>query len=495
MPNNTKQKVFILGDSTIDNKVWLGKEKYHLFLGSRFPVLHTLIDFIAWFNPFKAKSVVENLRAQMPNIDFFDNTNDGFTTTDVLKGAYRDKVFGRNVHRFFPHHFFKPFADEESLKKSDHIILSVGGNNFREFIQSALQITNAKKRKEFIEQQYPTVFAKMRNEYKAILRKIAQTNSNAHIILMTQYYPALNQKTLLGTSIYEFMKELGSVRNTGDAEKTIVKVMQDTYNDILKFISTDALFAKRKISIVDVTSSLNPHESSNYVGQIEPSDQGGKHIGKMLSHVIRQNKTVNQKLYRFSPAFFTASASDESQYVYDCQLNAKTAFAPVEPYQFKIPTNWKRIVFATMGGIGASAALPILFGTTNLLWLAGVGLLGAKLAWEFAKWLQIGLSAQCSEKQIYAFSINKNVSAETQAMERFGFAAAKGWFPYLKSCLPFNGAYRNEAFNRGYQKGHIETMVDSYVKKTVAEIGANYSSDEIRGALSADRKCATSKLK
>src|SRR5690242_11400116 len=127
-----KKKIVILGDSTIDNRVWLGKEKYRLYVDNTYPLLSPVVDFLAWFNPFKPKSVVENLRQQMPDIEFIDRTNDGFTTHDVLHGAYRDKVFGRGAHRFFPHEHFKPL-DSDEIKNADQIILSIGGNNFREF--------------------------------------------------------------------------------------------------------------------------------------------------------------------------------------------------------------------------------------------------------------------------------------------------------------------------------------------------------------------------
>lgn len=434
--------------------------------------------------------MVENLRAQMPNVDFIDRTNDGFTTTDVLQGAYKDKVFGFSTHRFFPHTHFKPLEAEE-LKSADQIILSVGGNNFREFIQHALQIQNVASRKQYIETEYPVVFEKMRNEYKSILRAIAAKNPTANIILMTQYYPALNQKTLLGTSIYEFMKELGTIRNAGDEQDTIVDVMKDTYSDIIKFISTDKLLAKRKISIVDVTSSLNPHDSNNFVGQIEPSDQGGKKIATMLGYVVHQSKTTVNKIYRFSPSFLEASASDKARHVYHCDVMPNATFNPVPPYILKRNFNWKLATLKGIAGVSAMVALPVLLGVTSLLWLSVAYMLGALLAWKVAKLLQIGELR--SEAQIYAFPMTKKLSPSNKAMERFGFEAAKRWLPYWKSCLPFSGAYCNEDFNKGYMKGFIKVTTKYHAKKTVAQIRDNNSSDEFRSAFGIDGKRATSK--
>ncbi len=395
LSKKSKKKIVILGDSTIDNRVWLGKEKYHLYVGTTNPFLTALIDFVFWFNPFKPKSVVENLRAQMPDVEFIDRTNDGFTTSDLLKGAYRDKAFGSGVHRMFPHEFFKPL-DCADLDTADQIIISVGGNNFREFIQVALSMREAVETKKFIEMQYPKVFQKIRSDYQEILKHIAGRNPKANIILMTQYYPALTQKTLLGFNIYDFMSILGNILNTGDAQNTILKVMNDTYSDILQFVANEEWMRPVPISVVDVTSSLNPHLSENYVGQIEPSDVGGKRIAEMLAYAMQKSTDGSKKIYRFSPDFFTARTQKDS-HVYTCDITSTTTFIPVHPSDMEKPSSYGTPLFSP--------------------------------------------------------DSNAHAQRENVEMEEFGMKAAKGWVPYLKSCLPYSGAYNNEDFKRGYSKG------------------------------------------
>lgn len=367
-----KNKVLILGDSTIDNRIWLGLEKYHLLVGFYLPFLSKVIDFLTWANPFKPKSVVENLRAQMPNFDIIDRTNDGFTTGDVLDGAYRDKVFGVGAHRFFPHEFFKPL--EQDIEKADQIVISVGGNNFREFIQTALRIKDDDRRKQYITEEYPNVFEKMQQDYQAILKIIASRNPQANLVLMTQYYPALTQKTLLGTSIYEFMRELGHIRGLATAQDTIVDVMKDSYNGIFKFIAEDQSLRNMKISVLDVTSSLNPNVSENYVGQIEPSDQGGKQIAQMISHVIQKSnkKESAKKIYRFLPDYFTSGQKEA--HVYTSALTENFHFSPVHPEKMTKPHYLSQYIVST-GVLLALVSGALYLGsglmTASLLGLAG----------------------------------------------------------------------------------------------------------------------------
>jgi lysophospholipase L1-like esterase len=435
-----KKKIVILGDSTIDNRVWLGKEKYRLFVDNTYPFLSPVVDFLAWFNPFKPKSVVENLREQMPHVEFIDRTNDGFTTHDVLHGAYRDKVFGRGAHRFFPHEHFKPL-DSDELKKADQIILSIGGNNFREFIQAALTIHNEQNRKAYIEKEYPKVFEKLRSDYKEILKNIAKMNPKANIVLMTQYYPALHQKTLLGTNIYDFMTILGTILKRGNALDTIVEVMKDTYNDILQFVAKDKSMSNIKLTVVDVTSSLNPNLSENFEGQIEPSDIGGKRIAKMLSHVVQHNAKSGKQIYRFAPGFF--NNADQS-FVHTTPLNAKTTISPVHPIAMPKPlSTFKKIGLiiggATIVGTGFGLILGGSFIVAGIASIAG-GLLGSKIA---------KVSTSSVNDRVYRFKTDVKHTTNKE-MQEFGKQAAKAWIPYLKSCFPFSGAYQNEDFNLGY---------------------------------------------
>ncbi|MBS0286060.1 MAG: hypothetical protein JSR17_02105 [Proteobacteria bacterium] len=405
-----KKRVLILGDSTIDNRIWLGLEKFHLFVG-HYPFLSKCIDFITWLNPFKPKSVIENLRAQMPNAHIIDRTNDGFTTQDVLQGAYRDKVFGFGAHRFFPHEYFKPL-DTSEINNADQIVISIGGNNFREFIQAALGIRNKDQREKYITQEYAKVFQNLVNDYKTILKEIAAKNSHAEIVLMTQYYPALKQKTLLGTSIYDFMEELGRIRHSGTAQDTIVDVMKDAYNEVISFAATDPNLRRASISVIDVSSSLNPNFSNNYVGQIEPSDTGGKYIAQMLAYMLAKNKENTKRIYRFLPEFFTHGQLDSK--VLTCDLKPDFTYSPVHPEQMTKPRNFSRYLLSAMGFFALAGAA--LFLEVGGLGISLVGIAGSALGHWTANFFNVG--QERANPHYYQFKKNnKNTSVQSKREE------------------------------------------------------------------------------
>lgn len=447
---NTKNKIVILGDSTIDNRVWLGLEPLHLVIGTGRPILTSIVNFIARLNPFSTKSVVENLRAQMPDIDFIDRTNDGFTTGDIINGASRDKVFGEGTHRFFSSERFKPL-DSTEIENADQIILSVGGNNFREFIQRVSRIRNPQIRNNYIAQNYQGIFDGLLMDYKRILSNIVARNPNANIILMTQYYPAIHQKTLLGTSIYDFMFELGILLRKGDAEATIIEVIKDTYNGILKHIAEDEAMRNINISVVDITSSLNPNLSANFVGQIEPSAKGGAQIAKMLAYAINQANIESKKIYRFAPDFFTKSSL---QHVYTQDITADAPYIPVRPSSMQKPVYKGQSRALMLGSTLLLGAIANFAGFGLIVTcIAGIaGLITGKMA---AQGLQLG--HQTCNQNIYRFEANVSTPSITP-MQSFGIEAAKGWLPYLKSSLPFSGAHNNEDFDRGY----VETLKNRF---------------------------------
>lgn len=289
---NHRNNVTIIGDSTIDNRIWVSPGMY---VNSALDYLH-LTNFIKRINKFRGypKTVVENLQYQLPKYTFNDYTNDGFTTTDVLNGAYRDRI----IHYFptsFPHQKLKPLEDsQEVIKESKHIIVSIGGNNFREFLQKP----------PFTSDSYQTMQNKLKDEYLAIFKKIRETNRDAHIILMTQYYPSIIQNNY---NIYPFMRKIGELVNIGGANhdpmNVIHEVVKQTYADVFKEIAADA-----NVSVVDVTSSLNPYDDENHAHQIEPSIKGGKQIAEMLKYVIEANDRKQSKrsgiVYSFEPNFF-----------------------------------------------------------------------------------------------------------------------------------------------------------------------------------------------
>ena len=275
-PNYEEKKlnVTLLGDSTIDNRIWVdGLIKSYLStrLGIKRDEASVRVQKSHRILGKPDLSVIENVMDMLPNHDIHDYTNDGFTTHDVLHGANRDKVFGTGTFSLFPNESFRPLqASAESIKKSQHIIVSVGGNNFREFLMTAARKTG-ETRANYIRNNLSAVLEVMRNEYIVILENIRALNKDAQIILMTQYYPSATQNHY---GIYPFMKEVGEALNLGgilhNPMTVIHEIMKMTYSDVLKRVPHN------NIVVADITSSLNPYVDKNHVSQIEPSGLGGK---------------------------------------------------------------------------------------------------------------------------------------------------------------------------------------------------------------------------
>lgn len=306
-------QITLIGDSTIDNRIWVDGFIKNLIY-TKLGIGHTTPEQRIYRHQHgiikPELSVAENLRVQLPNtINIVDATNDGFTSTNILKGGYRDKVFGQGKGTFsmFPNEYFSPLkAHEKDIINSDCIVLSVGGNDVREFLQLSRAVP-ANIRKQYINQQFPIVLATLKTNYLNIIKNIRSLNPNARIIIMTQYYPSAIQSNY---KIYDFMKEVAKVVGINDTNpdplSVIQHVVQQTLGDILTSIKDDA-----NLVVADITSSLNPLDKTNHTSQIEPSGKGGKKISQMLHHLIN-NDVQKGGIYRFTPEFFDNPSEEKA---------------------------------------------------------------------------------------------------------------------------------------------------------------------------------------
>ncbi|MFA6302243.1 MAG: SGNH/GDSL hydrolase family protein [Legionella sp.] len=308
LPNT---QITLIGDSTIDNRIWIDgfiKNLIYTKLGIGHTTPEQRINRYQHGLIKPELSVAENLRVQLPNtINIVDATNDGFTSADILNGAFRDKVFGYGTFSMFPHKYLSPFINhKEDIKNSDCIILSVGGNDVREFLQTSRAIS-ANTREQYIKEQFPLVLERLRTNYLNIIDHIRSLNPNARIIIMTQYYPSAIQSNY---KIYDFMKEVAKVVGINDAKpdplSVIQHVVQQTLGAILTSLKDDA-----NLVVADVTSSLNPLDKTNHTSQIEPSGKGGKKISQMLHHLI-SNDIQKGGIYRFTPEFFDNPSEEKA---------------------------------------------------------------------------------------------------------------------------------------------------------------------------------------
>lgn len=312
--------ITVIGDSTIDNKAWVGAgvigTRLRTKLGIKRDSSATRIKKSHRFFFKPELSIVEQLTDVLTDYEVCDLTNDGFTTQDLLHGNYRDKVFGEGTFDIFPHTKFNPLVEgQEAIKKSQQIILSIGGNNIREFLDKTMRIKNDYERRHQIRTKLPKILENLEKEYIEVVTKVRELNPNATLILMTQYYPSAMQNHY---KIYPFMQEVGEVLGYGNNPMdTIQQLVRSTYVNGLNKID------KSNVIVADVTSTLNPFDKENHVWQIEPSEKGGRTITRLLHTIINNTQQFKGKAISLDP--FTEQV---------CEMPINEHWYPRHPHQF-----------------------------------------------------------------------------------------------------------------------------------------------------------------
>ncbi len=332
MRSSSVVNVTLIGDSTLDNRIWVDGI-FSNYLWNRVGIVRDPSAEIVkksqrvFLKP--RLSVIESLMVMLPEYAIHDYTNDGFTTEDCIRGAPKDKVFGKGNGTFslFPNEFFIPLqAAEEDIEKSQFVVVSIGGNDVREFLQEVARTKSSPQKSQFIRNQFKAVLKELKNNYLQILNKIRELNANAKIILMSQYYPSAIQNNY---HILELMREIGeALSNNSNPDPMIVlhDIMKQTYTDILKNL-TDS-----NVAIADITSTLNPFDNNNHVSQIEPSATGGKKIAQALKFLLTTSENTAGNAYRFYPDFFTTTVADQHKYV---QASPFDTWVIASPYDLR----------------------------------------------------------------------------------------------------------------------------------------------------------------
>jgi len=107
-------KLLLLGDSTIDNYYWVSE----------------------------GCTVSDHLTRQLPGWDIVNFAVDGFTTSSLLKGEYKNCAVDSIQHT---HDIFNPLKALAKEKDVEHIVLSVGGNDFREALSNLIYMPSEQR--------------------------------------------------------------------------------------------------------------------------------------------------------------------------------------------------------------------------------------------------------------------------------------------------------------------------------------------------------------
>ena len=251
--------VILLGDSTLDNVVWLHEDRDQRVSQQ----LRRALD---------AEAVVTDLAA------------DGFTSSDVLRG--HEPAISRStraaVGEPFPVDVDGVFAPLDALAAvvartpATHVVLSVGGNDVREILGALHEL--------------PATVARFHANFAAILARVIEiTSSAAHVIIQLQYRPSLDMDRHYG--VYAAIDRLpAEALGLDDAASATPLLKLHALMERL-YLPVVAHARAQGLTVLDMPRTLDPRDSRLYVSQIEPSALGGRLIAQLIAHAVQTAAT------------------------------------------------------------------------------------------------------------------------------------------------------------------------------------------------------------
>jgi hypothetical protein len=278
-------KVTLLGDFTLDNQVTT-KQKWR-----------------AW----RETSMVEHLKALLPNdvFDLHDHSQGTYQANDILYDKFNLET-----------------ESYQHIKQSDVIVVSMGATDLQYFLNHAfVALQDPEERGRFIKSEFPYLLGCMQQKQEVLIQKIREINSTARLVFMTHPCLASNQHTYDMQALGKVLNLGGPLYNPGDVMHEFMKQM---YQPLFQRI-TDT-----NVMVLDVASSLNPYDSSNYAAQLEPSGVGGKKIAQMLQYMITSTAVLPSMVHRFCPDFFYEKAKSTA-----VVMSPLKTWTPLSPYDLR----------------------------------------------------------------------------------------------------------------------------------------------------------------
>ena len=229
-------EVVLLGDSTLDNIVWVASHEETV--------------------PFQLKELLP----EGSNVINF--AADGFNTRDMLEGQVPQISYHVRQHVDpFPIDVGDAFYPLIFLQGStaSHAVLSVGGNDVREILGN-------------MESLAERIMGFMMN-YPVIVNQII--SQVPKLVLCLQYRPSLQQD-----AHYHVYQAMASLPGNGTSVQKLNTLMESTFPIIFQ------VAREHRLPIVDLARSFDINNPELYRSQIEPSAMGGKLIADLIAHVI-----------------------------------------------------------------------------------------------------------------------------------------------------------------------------------------------------------------
>ncbi len=218
-------KIALLGDSTLDNGFWIQKKSTYS---------------LKTHNVTHQTAIALASQAQSGSFEVANFAVDGATTSDLLNPCNLSKVLPCDED-----HPRRPVNQLKAAREwqPDMVVLSVGGNNYREALattlgrelnypQLLLRIT-PQKAKPIISEAFLRVKEKLLKEYKQIIDRLVTENQDLkRIVLLSQYYPAITELTPY--FIYTGFSHLARAEGEGKGAFTAVEeTMNELYREVL----------------------------------------------------------------------------------------------------------------------------------------------------------------------------------------------------------------------------------------------------------------------
>ena len=257
MADEQELHVVLLGDSTLDNLIWVGDRVQECVVGE-------LRARLAARTPQQQHGAAAGSRVT-------SFAADGFTTADVLHGA--EPVLSRaawaRVGEPFPLSApdggaaLRPLACLAELhgrQAVSHVVLSVGGNDIRVVLGAMHRL--------------PGAIAALQENYRAIVAEALRTCPR--LVLVLQYRPCLQ----MDAEFYGVYQAMAAAPGEGDGAAKLAQLMGVIFAPVL------ALARAERLPVVDLPNSMDPSDASLFSHQIEPSAAGSAFIAGMLADVL-----------------------------------------------------------------------------------------------------------------------------------------------------------------------------------------------------------------
>lgn len=252
--------VFLLGDSSLDNKYWISKTSKPI--GCYKSVLKGLMkQDVCYF-------INKELDRQNKNYCCINTAVEGSTISDRIAG----KLLTQDL------------VAKENLTRNDVIVVNVGGNDIalKPTQKTLISLNTLLKTKDFDSIHFDHFKNLFKDQLQKYINNICSITKPKMIIICMIYYPNENSKQKSWAN-----QTLSSVQYD-----TNPGILQEFIRNIYKECISKIQIKGTIVKYLPLYKTLNGKTSKDYVERVEPSEIGGKKIAKAIVDKIKYKKYI-----------------------------------------------------------------------------------------------------------------------------------------------------------------------------------------------------------